>query len=112
MGRPYYSDFPTVPIGGSNPYHMCKHCEVSVPEINGDLKNHRPWCEYRKRKEAEILDETQVTMSKVRDYIKDHLTITADISETFGIEVRLLLDGEEISSDIAPIRGCCEKRFY
>lgn len=48
----YYSDYPTEPIGGSNPYYMCAHCGVSVPEINGSLYKHREWCEYRQSKES------------------------------------------------------------
>jgi hypothetical protein len=50
----YYCDFETVPIGGGNPYHCCKDCRVSVPEINGKLKKHHPTCAYRIRKEAEL----------------------------------------------------------
>lgn len=48
----YYNDYPTKPIGGSNPYHCCAYCEVSCPEINGNLYKHHSWCEYRKFKES------------------------------------------------------------
>lgn len=48
-----YNDFPTKPIGGGNPYYCCAYCEVSVPQLNGELNSHRDWCEYRKQKVAE-----------------------------------------------------------
>lgn len=47
----YYSDYPTKPIGGGNPYSCCAHCEVPTPEINGSLERHQEWCEYRKLKQ-------------------------------------------------------------
>ena len=50
----YYNDFPTIPIGGSNPYHKCLYCGRSVPEINGRLERHADWCEYRINKEMEL----------------------------------------------------------
>lgn len=34
--------------------YCCKYCEVSDPEINGDLHKHSEWCEYRKIKELEL----------------------------------------------------------
>ena len=40
----YYTGYPTVPIGGGNPYYMCAICGVSDPEINGSLDHHRPTC--------------------------------------------------------------------
>lgn len=43
--------FPTKPIGGKNPYHMCASCEVSVPEINGRIHKHRDGCAWRKEVE-------------------------------------------------------------
>jgi hypothetical protein len=50
----YYSDYPTEPIGGRNPYYRCAYCKVSAPEINGDLYKHREYCEYRIIKELEL----------------------------------------------------------
>ena len=49
-----YNDYETIPIGGGNPYHKCKHCFCSVPYINGDLRKHHTNCEYRVKKEREI----------------------------------------------------------
>jgi hypothetical protein len=46
-GLVYHSDYPTRPIGGSNPYYCCKFCERSVPEINGKLEGHLANCPYR-----------------------------------------------------------------
>ena len=50
----YYSDYPTEPIGGGNPYYRCKCCKRSVPEINGALEKHEVTCSYRIKKEAAI----------------------------------------------------------
>lgn len=50
----YYNDYPTEPIGGSNPYHCCAHCGVSDPEINGQLEAHAEGCEYRVKYEKHL----------------------------------------------------------
>jgi hypothetical protein len=47
MTEEYYTDYPTEPIGGRNPYYRCSYCKISVPEINGYLERHSEWCEYR-----------------------------------------------------------------
>lgn len=47
MTEEYYTDYPTEPIGGRNPYYRCSYCKISVPQINGQIKNHAEWCEYR-----------------------------------------------------------------
>jgi rRNA maturation protein Nop10 len=49
----YYTDYDTVPIGGSNPYYQCCHCGVSVPAINGRLDKHDKYCSYRIKKQNE-----------------------------------------------------------
>jgi len=50
----YHSDYPSVPTEDKdNPYYMCAHCGITDPQINGEIKNHQEWCEYRIRKEAE-----------------------------------------------------------
>ena len=43
----YRTDFPTVPIGGDNPYHMCAHCQLAEPHINGKVKGHDEYCAWR-----------------------------------------------------------------
>jgi len=50
----YYSDYPSVPIGGSNPYYKCSYCGISDPQINGTLEGHYEDCEYRIIKELEL----------------------------------------------------------
>jgi hypothetical protein len=50
----YYSDYPSKPIGGGNPYYACSHCGRSDPEINGRLEGHEPNCAYRIAKQAEL----------------------------------------------------------
>ena len=52
MTDEYYNDYPTEPIGGDNPYYRCSYCKISDPQINGQLKNHAEWCEYRIEMEA------------------------------------------------------------
>ncbi len=49
----YYDDYDKEPIGGSNPYYRCVWCGRSDPGINGKLKNHESWCEYRQQKERD-----------------------------------------------------------
>lgn len=49
----FHFDFPTVPIGGGNPYHKCASCGLSVPAINGDLDKHRPDCSWANAKRTE-----------------------------------------------------------
>ena len=52
MGGEYYSDYPTVPSEDpGNPYYECAHCGRTDPQINGEIKNHAEWCEYRINKE-------------------------------------------------------------
>lgn len=53
MNTTYFIDYPTEPIGGGNPYHMCSHCGVSAPAINGRLDRHLQSCTYRKEKERQ-----------------------------------------------------------
>jgi len=50
----YDYDYPSEPIGGSNPYYCCSYCKISEPQLNGRLFNHLPWCEYRKQKELQL----------------------------------------------------------
>lgn len=50
-----YSDYPTKPIGGDNPYQCCASCGVSDPQINGTLSGHRSDCEWVCTKKAELL---------------------------------------------------------
>ena len=54
MKEVYYSDYPSEPIGGDNPYYRCVYCKRSDPEINGTLEKHSKNCEYRLEKEKEL----------------------------------------------------------
>ena len=51
LDNEYHTDYPKEPIGGDNPYWMCSYCNVSDPQINGKVSNHRTWCTYRLQKE-------------------------------------------------------------
>jgi hypothetical protein len=73
----FYDDYPTVPIGGGNPYHMCASCGRSVPEINGYLHKHDEWCDYRKSKESnqftqELLEEVLEHLTKISPLVENH----------------------------------------
>lgn len=54
MTEIYDAGYPTVPVGGGNPYYACQYCGRTDPEINGILGNHSEHCEYRIRREKEI----------------------------------------------------------
>ena len=45
--KKYYSDYPTEPIGGGNPYYRWVFCKISDPEINMRLEGHLEDCIYR-----------------------------------------------------------------
>ena len=45
----WYDSFPTIPIGGGNPYYKCASCGRSVPEINYSLTGHYDDCSWRKQ---------------------------------------------------------------
>ena len=56
-----YFDYPTEPIGGSNPNYKCASCGMSVPEINGRLEGHLDFCEWRIMMENPKVSELQYT---------------------------------------------------
>lgn len=96
----YDSNYPTEPIGGSNPYQRCTSCKRSEPEINGDITKHEEWCEYRLSKENDvkamknveaelkIIEDMKASIlnSKIDDDCKKHLTSYVDMLETCVIK--------------------------
>jgi len=50
----YYTDYPTRPIGGGNPYYCCASCGRSDPQINGSLDGHSDSCEWVVAKKIEL----------------------------------------------------------
>lgn len=57
----YYTDYPTEPSGGGNPYYRCIFCKITDPQINGRLNGHSETCAYRKKEEILLLDpETRI----------------------------------------------------
>lgn len=56
-GKQYYFNYPTLPIGGGNPYYCCASCGRSDPEINGELNGHNEGCEWV---ESQIKDNSDV----------------------------------------------------
>lgn len=45
-----YHDYPSSPVGGTNPYWQCVHCGATDPQINGRLSGHFQGCLYVKMK--------------------------------------------------------------
>lgn len=103
-----YDDYPTTPIGGSNPYHMCSHCGMSVPGINGILGRHSSDCKYRLEKEREIRDEMMgsgpLTLDRVIEFMSVHLSVEVSVQRG-EVFVALSLCDEIISRSSCPIRG-------
>lgn len=56
LEKPHY-DYPTKPIGGSNPYYCCTYCEKSDPSINGRLDGHYDDCVWAKAKKYAIIND-------------------------------------------------------
>ena len=77
----YNDDYPKEPIGGSNPYYCCSFCKRSVPEINGDIKKHAQYCEWRIEQEKEsnqqqsFLPSIQKLLNKYEQEGKPHLRL-------------------------------------
>lgn len=40
------NDYPTIPIGGDNPYHQCKYCKQSDPYIS--IEGHKNGCKWNR----------------------------------------------------------------
>jgi len=72
MSDKYYTEYPTEPIGGGNPYHKCSKCGKSVPGINGRLAGHEEWCEWRKKIELKV--ETTKKLLEVKARCDDSST--------------------------------------
>jgi len=53
----YYSDYPSEPIGGKNPYYKCSLCGISEPQINGRIEGHLKDCPWRIQKESDLNKE-------------------------------------------------------
>lgn len=71
--------YPTVPMGGGNPYYCCQYCGLTDPQINGILENHLSTCEYRQRRELEIqLIRTRAETELYSDQLREVL-------ERFGV---------------------------
>ena len=66
----YYDDYPKEPARGGNPYYCCSYCGKSDPEINGEIKNHHEWCEYRRLKEL-MKEKTKEVLYAYMDVEKD-----------------------------------------
>lgn len=50
----YICDYPTVPIGGDNPYYKCASCGISDPSINGSLSGHSDECLWAKERRKKL----------------------------------------------------------
>lgn len=68
-----YTTFPSRKIGGNNPYYCCSYCGVSVPVINGNLKNHQENCEYRIREEKKLLEAEKMDLNVLKKVVGEYL---------------------------------------
>jgi hypothetical protein len=102
----YYNDYPKEPIGGRNPYYRCVHCGISDPEINGEIKNHENWCEYRIRKEHE---EKQEGIMTDKPHPLTDETIEDIVYETVRDDETVRTVG--VSCFVMPMRAAYDKGF-
>ena len=105
----YYGDYENEPIGGGNPYYRCVHCKISDPEINGALKRHAPWCEYRLKKEQEIKEKQSVNIKagtnkiwvygdRNHPFIAAYMDLPKEQQEELSKVIRVtLFDGDKLS---------------
>lgn len=59
-----YHDYPTEPIGGSNPYYRCCACGASDPQINGTLSGHFSGCDWVASKIYTLMEAQRVKSIK------------------------------------------------
>lgn len=103
----YHSDYPSVPTEDrDNPYYMCAHCSRTDPQINGEIKNHAEWCEYRIKKEQENVMLTTIERKELARNIRHRLAdmlgsqwtgaLDAAMNEMLLDEIDKLLDEKDI----------------
>ena len=88
----YYSDYPSKPIGGGNPYYCCSFCGISDPQINGDLEGHAEHCEYRISKLAAIENKALIEKVFAEDIARLETISKEDVAAFL----------EEVTSILAP----------
>jgi hypothetical protein len=79
---PYY-DYPTQPVGGSNPYWQCVHCGATDPQINGRLSGHFYGCLYVKMK-RKALRPIQPVFGLTEKDIRDRVDWQVSNEETWA----------------------------
>jgi len=92
-----FTDYPSLPMGGGNPYYACSYCGVTDPQINGDLLNHKESCAYRKGN----LNNLFLTADKTTDRTEDLNALFDVLSEYGESDIRL---GQAISNAMSGIR--------
>jgi predicted nucleic acid-binding Zn-ribbon protein len=83
MPDEYITGYPTKPIGGGNPYHMCACCGRSEPEINGRIEGHLPDCSWRLEKEKAT--DSAGLVEQLRD-------IAEDVAKEARIDIKLTVE--------------------
>ena len=78
----YYTDYPSEPIGGTNPYYKCSACGASEPYINGKLENHFGGCLWVKKKKKELA--VKELLSRIDKKATENLN---DVSKNSTIKV-------------------------
>lgn len=85
----YYSDYPTEPSGGGNPYYRCVYCKITDPQINGRLNGHTTNCAYRKKEEMLLL-EPEIRMEKLADIFEEEIKENEDRDRLNDEQIRHL----------------------
>lgn len=94
MSTKSYNDYPKKKTGDYS--YECAHCGRSVPAINGELKNHYEWCEYRKGKELQ--EEKELLEIEVK-VLKIDLN-----SPVYGVYSRWCIDEVACGDDISKMK--------
>ena len=62
------TDYPAIPIGGENPYYMCKYCNKTNVEISVDRGKHYNNCEW-----IDVKNKYDNLISQLNEYEKNNL---------------------------------------
>lgn len=83
MSTTYRTDYPSVPIGGDNPYYCCADCGVSDPEINGRLEGHRSFCSWAIRQRVTPLTLAKLASKSIDCGAVQRLSLTLTYNAVF-----------------------------
>lgn len=96
----YYCDYPTEPMGGTNPYYRCVFCKKTDPQINGTLENHAEDCEYRIKKQNDIACEGFKTLWLLYVDAQKHLKYDENDLEDLCLRIINFQDNNELEHKV------------